>query len=937
MAANQTWRQTWITLTTIVCLAGSMAAADTWIETDASGAAILREADAAHPPVLTVANSDSTGLRVTVHSDGVLLKPRTNRRGESFVELSWPDAAVTGDIGTPSLPVVRQFFVTPYGATPVPRVTVESVTTIDATVAGFPLVAWPVQPPVEKLPGALERAVFQLDEAVYASDVDLLAERASVQYLGMMSGQQLWQLEIYPVSYNPARQSVDLCHDITVDITFLGGMPRDAVRPLPMLRKLVLNPEVLPAADRPSGNYLIVVASTHASGIAAFANAKANQGYTVSTYTVAPGTTKETIRAYIQSLYGGPNSPDYVLLVGDTDTIPAWTGGGEGSPPTDLPYVCMDGASDWYPDIPLGRFPASTATHLTSMIDKTLYYENGAWADPLYVKRAVFMASEDNYTVSEGTHNYCINNYMTPNGFTSDRLYCHTYNATTQQVRNAFNDGRFYGVYSGHGSETSWADGPPFSQSDVNGLTNANMYACVYSFACLTGNYTVSECFMETWVRVANKGAAVATGSTVTSYWTEDDVLQKRLFDAIFDPNQPEVPKQVGPILIEAKMRYLAQMGSGSTTRRYFEMYNIMGDPSLSLAGATPPHGMGVTPANGLSAQGQVGGPFTPNSITFTIENFNDTPITYQVTNMANWLTVTNTSGTLAGHQTTQVIATINSRANILGTGNYADTIRFINLTDHDGDTNRSVTLKVGFPTKLYEWTLDSNPGWPTQGQWAFGRPTGQGGTYYGRPDPTSGYTGLNVYGVNLNGDYSTTPGGPYYVTLGPVSLVNTTETKLKFRRWLNSDYQPYAYATVHVSNNGSSWTRIWQNGTTEYRENAWSLQEYDISSIANNQATVWVRWGYEIRSGAWPYSGWNIDDIEIWGLPLTGPVYPAGDMNCDGEVTYADIDLFVEALQGESAWSHPNCPWINADMNGDGEVTYGDIDPFVAAIGSGG
>ena len=28
-------------------------------------------------------------------------------------------------------------------------------------------------------------------------------------------------------------------------------------------------------------------------------------------------------------------------------------------------------------------------------------------------------------------------------------------------------------------------------------------------------------------------------------------------------------------------MRYLEQMGSGSTTRRYFEMYNQMGDPSL--------------------------------------------------------------------------------------------------------------------------------------------------------------------------------------------------------------------------------------------------------------------------------------------------------------------------------------------------------------------
>ncbi len=58
------------------------------------------------------------------------------------------------------------------------------------------------------------------------------------------------------------------------------------------------------------------------------------------------------------------------------------------------------------------------------------------------------------------------------------------------------------------------------------------------------------------------------------------------------------------------------------------------------------------------------------------------------------------------------------------------------------------------------------------------------------------------------------------------------------------------------------------------------------------------------------------------------------GDMNCDGAVTFADIDLFVEALNGESAWTHA-CPWLNADCSGDSNVTFADIDPFVAVIGT--
>ena len=60
----------------------------------------------------------------------------------------------------------------------------------------------------------------------------------------------------------------------------------------------------------------------------------------------------------------------------------------------------------------------------------------------------------------------------------------------------------------------------------------------------------------------------------------------------------------------------------------------------------------------------------------------------------------------------------------------------------------------------IYSFLLDTNPIWTTQGQWAFGTPTGGGGTARGRHDPTSGATGTKVFGVNLTGDYSTIAGG---------------------------------------------------------------------------------------------------------------------------------------------------------------------------------
>jgi hypothetical protein len=77
------------------------------------------------------------------------------------------------------------------------------------------------------------------------------------------------------------------------------------------------------------------------------------------------------------------------------------------------------------------------------------------------------------------------------------------------------------------------------------------------------------------------------------------------------------------------------------------------------------------------------------------------------------------------------------------------------------------------------------------------------------------------------------------------------------------------------------------------------------------------------------------VSDAALHRVQKFDEVPTIGDCNCDGGVTFADIDLFVEALAGLDAWSHPGCPWLRADCNGDGGVTFADIDYFIALIGS--
>jgi hypothetical protein len=172
--------------------------------------------------------------------------------------------------------------------------------------------------------------------------------------------------------------------------------------------------------------------------------------------------------------------------------------------------------------------------------------------------------------------------------------------------------------------------------------------------------------------------------------------------------------------------------------------------------------------------------------------------------------------------------------------------------------------------TKFLEFTLDGDPNWTTEGQWEFGQPQGGGGYMYGNPDPNNGYTGSNVYGVNMSGDYNISVGGPYYLTAAPFDCSAHQGVSLRFARWLNTDEPDYVDCRIEVSNNGTFWSDVWVHELPRkaITDDSWVIKEYDISSVADNENTVYIRWDYEIFDYAYPYSGWNVDDIELWGNP---------------------------------------------------------------------
>jgi hypothetical protein len=79
-----------------------------------------------------------------------------------------------------------------------------------------------------------------------------------------------------------------------------------------------------------------------------------------------------------------------------------------------------------------------------------------------------------------------------------------------------------------------------------------------------------------------------------------------------------------------------------------------------------------------------------------------------------------------------------------------------------------------------------------------------------------------------------------------------------------------------------------------------------------------------------------DVDGLTVWRDTLqTNPTICLGDLDCDGSVTFADINPFVLRLTNPPGYfaAYPTCPNQNGDMSCDGRVDFADINPFVSLL----
>jgi hypothetical protein len=513
--------------------------------------------------------------------------------GSDYTTLTLPGAGTTSEVGRPEVPVYRRLVEVPYDC--------EVKVSADVGVTETRLLTLPVVPCQPPAPKSGPATAFVLDTGAYSTDAYAPAIEARLVEVAVVRGRRVAVVEIRPVSYNPVRNLVEHAPDMKVTVKWSGA---DWSKTRSMLRRfssppfasrldgIVVNEKQFRANLGPALpiGYLVIVPDEWQPNIAPLAEWRRRKGFNVFVRALSQvgGGDKDTVKAYIQNAYDNwPIPPSFVLLVGDVDRIGYFTGGGSGTPPTDLNFALCEG-SDYWPDLDLGRASVASAAQLDSFVDKVIRYEQNDWTNgTVWDKKAYFVASADSafHRKAESTHKYVMAK-LRPAGTECDSLW--TYSGSGTPVNDALNGGRAWVTFSGHGSEAGWSDpGITFHSDNVRALSNNDMIPFVQSYACECGNFSSAnnpECFSETWIRLGRRGGIVSMAASVISYWPQDDTLERRVYDYMFDSSYTWVMGGIN----KAKLKFYEQLGNGQNTRRYFEMYNCMGDGAVDVYSLEP-------------------------------------------------------------------------------------------------------------------------------------------------------------------------------------------------------------------------------------------------------------------------------------------------------------------------------------------------------------
>ena len=546
---------------------------------------------------------------------------KVNTEKGVFSTITMGNSIAAGNIGEPQVPVTRELIAVPFGATPV--VTVKNYTVEEYNLADYGIERlYPQQPSQSK---SDNNPKFAYNEAAYqVRGFDENRPIAEVTVMGTMRGIQIGALQLNTVRYNAASNTIRVYNNVDVEVSFenadLALTEQTLVNTYsPYFRpvySMLFNEKAIRDVydDHPDlwavpVKILVVANRMFEDAMQPWITWKTEKGFYLDVnYTDEIGTSASAIKTFIHNKYNegvaAGQAPTFLIIFGDNNQVPASQTGTATHCVTDLYYYTTD--NDVFGDMYHSRFTCETVEELNNVLNKSLMYEQYTMPDPSYLSNTLLIAGWDSYwTAYDGAPSiqYAMEYY-----YNTEHGFANVYNWLGQPYTGCYapmNTGVGFVNYTAHGSNTSWAD-PSFTNSNVNQLTNTDMYFWAMGNCCQAADWGISgKCLGETFIIAPNKAAFAYVGSCPSTYWYEDYYFtvgatnvfgQMPTFEqttiGIYDTQFQDDFNSLSavPFVGNVAVAYAHANGyQGSVTDQYYwESYHVLGDGSICYYHVNP-------------------------------------------------------------------------------------------------------------------------------------------------------------------------------------------------------------------------------------------------------------------------------------------------------------------------------------------------------------
>ncbi|MCP4631731.1 MAG: hypothetical protein GY855_02315 [candidate division Zixibacteria bacterium] len=574
------------------------------------------------PTDLKILDQNETGLTIQLKIGEVHFNP-VNTKGGAFVYPTVDGLIRSFQIGKPNLPIAGKIISIPIGAELLATVVDYKTEEYFLSDYGITNQIIPAQPSISKSddPASIP---FAIDSKLYIKSGFYSAPRVEIEILGIMRDIRLARVAISPIEYNPTENKIKVYSDITIKIDYLNAdwAETELIRSkyyspvFSSTYEQIFNYDSMESHTRSDSpdltnnaiKYLIISDRMFETQLVEFIEWKTLKGFNVEVaFTDEIGYTTSAISTYIENVYnaGTPEdpAPSFVLLAGDAEQIPPFSGTVD-SHVTDLYYCEFTG--DYLPEIYYGRFSAQSTSQIQPQIDKTIEYEKYLMPDPSYLEEVTLVSGvDDTYAISHGNGqiNYGTNYYFNTAHNIDSHVWLYPASAAggvAGDILDVINDGVAFHNYTAHCNHYGQGD-PSFTTSNVSGLTNYNKYFTGIGNCCLANTFAESSpCFGEALLQIEDKGAVGYIGATNNTLWYEDyywgvgagpvvgsgptyEQTTMGAYDGVFHdrPNETSFDQHY---VTNAAIVFAGNIGvteGGSQIAYYWEIYHLMGDPSL--------------------------------------------------------------------------------------------------------------------------------------------------------------------------------------------------------------------------------------------------------------------------------------------------------------------------------------------------------------------